>query len=76
MVGKQLIKHFVLNQILSGDLVSICSDCHKIRDGQGHWHELDLSGNETGLNLTHGLCPDCFRKWQLEVEVYVAAQNR
>jgi hypothetical protein len=76
VVGKQLIKHFILHQISSGNLVSICADCHKIRDEQGCWHEIELSAKDLGLvEFTHGLCPDCFSKWQLEVDTFVAAQR-
>jgi hypothetical protein len=47
-------------------LTPICSYCKKIRDdsgkdyGEGNWERMeDYITKETGLEFTHGICPDC-----------------
>lgn len=42
-------------------LLPICMYCHKIRDGQDHWHPIDqYLAERTNSHLSHGICPDCF----------------
>jgi DNA-binding response OmpR family regulator len=50
------------------DLLSICSECKKIRDdagcekGTGEWMSIEqYLGKTTGSVLSHGLCPECYR---------------
>jgi len=45
-------------------LIPICSWCRKLRDDQGYWKRLEeyLSEN-TGAELTHGMCPECYEKY-------------
>lgn len=46
---------------LSG-LLPICSNCKRIRDGQGAWQELEAYIHRySGAEFTHGICPDCSR---------------
>ncbi|MFH1059904.1 MAG: hypothetical protein V1797_14665 [Pseudomonadota bacterium] len=42
-------------------LLPICARCKKIRDEAGQWHAMEtyLSAR-TAVNITHGLCEDCF----------------
>lgn len=48
---------------LSG-LLPICSGCKKIRDDQGYWTQLEHYFHQrSGAQFTHGLCPDCIRKY-------------
>jgi len=48
---------------LSG-LLPICSSCKKIRDKAGLWHPLDsYLTRHTEAQLTHGLCPDCAKRY-------------
>ena len=48
-------------------LLPICSYCHKIRDDQGYWNHLEVYIHErTGTQFSHGLCPDCARKYYAE----------
>lgn len=46
-------------KILEG-LLPICAQCKKIRDKEGHWHQLEryITGH-TNVEFTHGLCQDC-----------------
>lgn len=47
---------------LSG-LLPICSNCKRIRDGQGAWQELEAYIHRySGAEFTHGICPDCSRE--------------
>ena len=47
---------------LSG-LLPICSSCHKIRDDQGYWNQLEtyISSHSTA-EFSHSICPDCIKK--------------
>jgi len=48
---------------LSG-LLPICSGCNKIRDDKGYWSQVEGYIQEhTDAQFTHGLCPDCVRKY-------------
>jgi CheY-like chemotaxis protein len=41
-------------------LLPICSHCKKIRDGDNHWHALEIYFREHfNVEFTHGLCPQC-----------------
>jgi hypothetical protein len=45
-------------------LLPICSSCKKIRDDRGYWNTLELYIMEhTDAEFTHGICPDCIRKY-------------
>ena len=53
---------------LSG-LLPICSGCNKIRDDHGYWSQVEGYIQEhTDAQFTHGLCPDCIRKYFPESE--------
>ena len=44
---------------LSG-LLPICSSCHKIHDGSGHWiHIESYISRHSEASFSHGLCDDC-----------------
>ncbi len=48
-------------RILQG-LLSICSGCKKIRDGQGYWTHLEsYISSHSEANFSHGLCPQCLQ---------------
>ncbi|MEJ2540643.1 MAG: hypothetical protein P8188_11845 [Gemmatimonadota bacterium] len=41
-------------------LVPICAACKSVRDDEGYWRTVEQYLVEaTGLELTHGICPDC-----------------
>jgi PAS domain S-box-containing protein len=45
-------------------LLPICSSCKKIRDDRGYWNTLELYIMEhSDAEFTHGICPDCIRKY-------------
>jgi AmiR/NasT family two-component response regulator len=53
---------------LSG-LLPICAGCKKIRDDKGYWsHVESYVQKHSEATFTHGLCPDCIKKWYPELE--------
>lgn len=47
---------------LSG-LLPICASCKKIRDEQGHWHQIEAYIREhSEAQFSHGICPECARE--------------
>jgi DNA-binding response OmpR family regulator len=56
------------------DILSICSECKKIRDdnggeqGNGDWITIEkYLSKATGSAMSHGLCPDCYQKRRKEL---------
>jgi PAS domain S-box-containing protein len=48
---------------LSG-LLPICASCKKIRDDQGYWSQVEsYIQKHSDATFTHGMCPDCLKKW-------------
>ena len=44
-------------------IVPICSHCHKVRDDTDFWHHVeDYMQRHTGVQFSHGICPDCLRE--------------
>lgn len=42
------------------ELLPICANCHRIRDEEGNWHQLESYLTETrGTRFSHGVCPTC-----------------
>ncbi|MFH1007604.1 MAG: GAF domain-containing protein [Candidatus Latescibacterota bacterium] len=61
-IHTSLQKAFEEIRVLRG-MIPICSNCKKIRDDAGYWHEVEVYiHNHTEADFTHGICPDCFRK--------------
>lgn len=43
-------------------ILPICSYCNKIRDGQGHWKQLEAYiTHHSQAEFSHGICPDCIQ---------------
>lgn len=64
LAGQQLQQKVRLYE----SLLSICSECKKIRDqdvdadGEAHWISIERFLSKTiGSNLSHGICPECYR---------------
>ncbi|MEI7733239.1 MAG: PAS domain-containing protein [Verrucomicrobiota bacterium] len=52
---------------LSG-LLPICAACKKIRDDKGYWNQVEsYFAKRSGVQFTHGLCPDCTAKYFAEL---------
>jgi phosphoserine phosphatase RsbU/P len=51
-------------------LLPICSYCKKIRDDNDYWNQVEeYITQHSELKFTHGICPDCYRKIILELEI-------
>lgn len=50
-------------------IIPICAYCKKIRDDKGLWNQLEAYLNShTGVEFSHGACPDCFKKQMEQIE--------
>jgi len=48
---------------LSG-FIPMCTGCKKIRDDEGYWNDVaEYITDHSEALITHGLCPDCMKKW-------------
>jgi CheY-like chemotaxis protein len=55
-------------QTLSG-LIPICAGCKKIRDDRGFWEQVEsYIAKHSDAKFTHGICPECSRKYYPGVE--------
>jgi PAS domain S-box-containing protein len=44
-------------------LIPVCAWCHKVRDDEGYWQQVDAYlETQTGAEITHGICPECAEK--------------
>jgi hypothetical protein len=47
----------------------MCSGCKKIRDGKDYWHQVEsYIQKHSEATFTHGLCPDCTKKYFPDLE--------
>jgi DNA-binding NtrC family response regulator len=61
------------------NLLSICSECKKIRDdvsdteGKGeNWISIEqYLSNTTGSEFSHGICPECYKKKLEELDLFI-----
>jgi cytochrome c553 len=45
-------------------LLPVCAWCHQIRDETGTWHPMEaFLASHTRASTTHGICPDCARRF-------------
>ena len=55
---------------LSG-LLPICSHCKQIRDDKGYWNQIEsYIGAHSEAKFSHGICPDCAKKFYPEFDLY------
>lgn len=48
-------------------LLPICSHCKRIRDLEGHWHDMEeYVGAHMAADFSHGLCPTCVALYDTE----------
>jgi hypothetical protein len=49
-------------------LLPICASCKKVRDDKGYWHQVDVYiRDHSQVKFTHGLCPECYEKYEQEI---------
>jgi hypothetical protein len=54
-------------------LVPICAQCKKVRNDGGYWEQVEVFINsQTGRQLTHGYCPECYFEARKELEAMKA----
>lgn len=64
------------------DILSICSECKKIRDndsekGSGDWVTIEkYLSRTTGSAMSHGLCPDCYQKRRKELQQMIGDNSQ
>ena len=72
LVGALIIRHTYKLLVRVGYLESvlpICSSCKKIRIDPEFWHSIEQFVQErSNSELTHGICPDCIRKYYPELD--------
>jgi hypothetical protein len=45
-------------------LIPICASCKKIRDDRGYWNQIEVYIREhSDADFSHGMCPECMKKW-------------
>jgi hypothetical protein len=55
-------------------ILPICAYCKKIRNDKGYWDRLEkYLAKHTGARMSHGICPECMKKYF--PEVYKKAQK-
>lgn len=58
---------------LSG-LLPVCGWCKKIRDDSGYWNSVEgYLKKSSGVDITHGICPDCSAKVMVDMQEAVGA---
>ena len=58
---------------LSG-LLPVCGWCKKIRNDTGYWDSVEgYLKHSSGVEITHGICPDCSKRVMVEMEKEVPA---
>ena len=59
-----LVLEDITDRLELRSLLPICAGCKKIRDEQTYWEDVEAYiAKHTDLRFTHGLCPDCVRKF-------------
>ncbi|MBZ0254771.1 sensor with HAMP domain protein, partial [bacterium] len=49
-------------------IIPICSCCKKIRDSNEEWQQLEIYiHNHSDANFSHGMCPECAKKFRDEL---------
>lgn len=58
-------------------ILPLCSFCKKIRNDKGYWEQVDIYlEKHSGADITHSICPECFKKNYPEEYQYVRAQEQ
>ena len=58
-------------------LLPMCARCKKIREDTGYWRSVDSYLREhAGVEMSHGICPDCMRVLYPEIVARKAAQQK
>ena len=82
---KQLEKEQLISELqdalakiktLSG-LVPICAHCKNIRDDEGYWKQIeDYLLDYSDARFSHGICPECAKKFYPDMDIYDEDENQ
>jgi len=57
------------------EILPICSYCKNIRDDKGYWSKIEAYiEKHSGKRFTHGICPECAKKYFPDVDLYKDAK--
>lgn len=60
---------YLQQQRVLKSMISVCSNCHRVRINNEVWQKLEeYIGERSLLNFSHGLCPDCTRELMKTLE--------
>lgn len=64
----EALRHDLKQTVESGDILTVCSSCHKIKDNcndDHKWMKLEeyLAKHVTNTEISHGLCDICFERY-------------
>lgn len=63
-------------KILSG-MIPICASCKKVRDDKGYWQQIEhYIEQNSEIDLSHGLCPECTKELYPDVYEKMQAKKR
>ncbi len=49
-------------------IIPICAECYKVRTDEGFWEQVDSFFTKyADYQFSHGLCPECFKKYHDEI---------
>ena len=62
--GAYVVKDKQPEKLRKRSLTPVCAWCGRVRVANGSWRYVDHSeGKPPARALTHGVCPDCEKKW-------------
>ncbi len=57
-------------------LLPICAWCKRVRDDEGYWDQVETYFHKsTGVDFTHGICPECLEKMRPKMNATVQRQQ-
>ncbi len=70
-VSRNLAEALEHVKMLQG-LLPICAWCKRVRDDDGYWDQVEAYFHKnTGVDFTHGICPECLEKMRPKVNANV-----
>jgi len=60
---------YLQEQRVVKSLISVCSNCHRVRLNADVWQKMEeYIGERSLLSFTHGLCPECTKELMKTIE--------
>ena len=57
-------------------IIPICSYCHKVRNDEGYWNQVETYlAEHSDARFSHGICPQCLSPLQEEIDALKAAEG-